>query len=291
MTIPYHVAIGSSLTPQEKIKAQNIIDKTFEDIDCIYNKWNPHSEISAINRAEANKELPLSPALHQFFVQVDPLVDKTGGRFDPTVETAQQLWKNALEKGKCPSKNEIDKALSSVGWHHIHLTAHGVWKDNAKTTLDLGGIAKGYAIDLIVQRLAEAGFQSLYVEWGGDIAVKGRHPDNRPWRVLVTKWGVPGDTRTVVELTDMAIASSGDYLQNWSVDQEAYTHIFNPRTGQPLKITSQSVCSVTVTASTCLLADTIATTAMLFENIEDSEKWLESMKTHYPEMQFWVYTR
>lgn len=291
MTIPYHIMIGSRLDHRKKVQAQKIIDDTFEEINRIFNKWNPHSEISSINNAEANFEHTLSPSLRQFLLQVDALVTETDGRFDPTVESAQQLWKTALARGERPTQSQIDRILPSLGWHRIHITQTGLWKENKNTTLDLGGIAKGYAIDLIALRLKESGFHNLYVEWGGDIAVKGRHPENRPWRVLVTKWGVPGDTRSVVELNDMAIASSGDYLQNWIIEEEAFTHIFNPITGSPLKITPHSICSVTVTASNCLVADAIATTAMLFETKTDAENWLESIKADHPELQYWVFTR
>lgn len=291
MTVPYRITIGSPLSSRQKTEVQNIIEQTFDEINNIYNKWNPHSEISALNRAEANKEHPLSPALYQFLVQVEELVNQTEGRFDPTIEPMQKLWKNAFGKGVFPSQSEIDTLLPSVGWHHIHLTANGIWKDDSRSSLDLGGIAKGYAIDLIAQRLEKAGYRNLYVEWGGDIAVKGQHPEGRPWRVLVTKWGAPDDTQTVAELKNLAIASSGDYLQNWSIEGNVYTHIFNPCTGEPMKITRQSICSVTVVASNCLLADTIATTAMLFGTKQEAEEWLEHLKNRYPELQYWVYKR
>ncbi len=291
MTIPYHITVGHSLSSSEEENVRTIISQTFDEIDRIYNKWNPASEISAINRAKANVKLPISPELYRFLIEVDAFYTLTDKRFDPTVEPVQQLWKSALEKNRLPKQEEIDKQLASVGWSSVHFTDREIWKEQGNTSLDLGGIAKGYAIDLILQRLHEAGYENLYVEWGGEIAAKGEHPDQRPWRILVTKWGIPGDTDIVVELHNMAIASSGDYLQNWTVDGVSYSHIFNCRTGQPIKMTNRSICSVTVTASSCLIADTLATAAMLFQSREEAESWLENIKEQYPKMQYWVYMR
>lgn len=291
MTIPYHIIIGNPLTKKERSSVQEIIHDTFHEIDQIYNKWNSGSELSLINQAQAFKEIPLSPKLYQFLLLVDEMVALSSGKFDPTIEPVQQLWKRSLEEGSVPAHSEIEQKLLCVGWEKFHYTSDQLWKEHADCSLDLGGIAKGFAIDLIVQRLWDAGYENTYVEWGGEISTRGEHPDHRPWRVLVTKLGVPGDTQTIVELRDNAIATSGDYLQNWLVEGKTYSHIFNPHSGVPLEVTEESICSVTIVAPSCMLADTIATTAMLFATKEDAETWLQKLQKIYPELQFWVFTR
>lgn len=290
MTIPYHIIVGCPLAPSQLQTIQTIIDQTFDEVNRVYNKWNPSSELSQINDAQAFQVIPLSSNLYQFLLLVDEMVALSDGRFDPSVEPVQKLWKESLENQMLPAQVDLEERFSSVGWDTFHFTPDQIWKEHANSSLDLGGIAKGFAIDLIAQRIKESGYENIYVEWGGEIATRGEHPDQRPWRVLVTKYGVPGDTQTIVELHDNAIATSGNYLQNWTVDQTSYCHIFNPKNGSPLQITQDSICSVTIVAPTCLLADTIATSAMLFQTKEEAETWLASLKDIYPELKYWVYT-
>ncbi len=207
------------------------------------------------------------------------------------IEPVQQLWKSHLESGKIPPDQMLAEHKQYIGWKKLHFKDKTITKDHQKTSLDLGGVAKGYAIDLIAEKLDRLGFHNLYVEWGGDLTTKGKHPDGRPWRVLVTKWGMPGDTNTVVELSGNAIASSGDYLQNWTVKNSVYTHIFNPDSGDPLKVSDNSICSVSIAAPTCLLADTIATAAMLCKTPEEAVKWLKKVQMKHPTLRYWVFTR
>jgi FAD:protein FMN transferase len=291
MTIPYRIVIGRELNQQEISHVQKILNQTFDEINAIYNKWNPKSEISRLNKAKGHISIPLSSELHRFLIETGTYVELTKGKFDPAIEPIQQLWKQSLEKGALPSQNDLESCASCCGWDKLHFEDHTLWKEHSMTSIDLGGIAKGYAIDLIGNRLYSDGFLNLYVEWGGEILAKGHHPDKRPWRVMITKWGVPGDGNTVVELHDEAIASSGDYLQNWKLGDKTYSHIFDPTQGKPLEITARSICSVTIVAPTCTIADTLATTAMLFESPEESINWLAEIKRLYPDISYWVYSR
>ncbi|MFZ0566176.1 MAG: FAD:protein FMN transferase, partial [Chlamydiales bacterium] len=151
---------------------------------------------------------------------------------------------------------------------HVHLKGNLFIKDHDLTELDVGGIAKGYAVDLLVERLEEAGFQSIYVEWGGEIRTKGFHPSGREWRVSLM--GL--DT---LDLSNKSIAASGSCFQKWSVDNTSYTHIIDPQTKQPIKVTEYSITRVHVISQTCLQADALATALMLFNSTDEAEKWAE----------------
>lgn len=291
MTIPYRVIVGSSLDPQSKQEVESIISGTFDKIDRIYNKWNPKSELSKLNQAKAQTKILLSKELYAFLLNTETFVHLSYGRFDPTIEPLQQLWKGKLAKNTLPVHAEIDHTSKICGWDQIHLESGYAWKNHDLTSIDLGGIAKGYAIDLITERLVENGYDSVFVEWGGEIRTHGIHPDNRPWKVMVTKWGIPGDSDQVIELDHCAIASSGDYLQNWTVDRITYTHIIDPIEKTPLLMRNDTICSVTVVAKDCMLADTLATTAMLFRYPEKADLWLKEVKETFPEIQYWIFTR
>ncbi len=146
----------------------------------------------------------------------------------------------------------------------FHLEENCFWKEKNETKLDLGGVAKGYGVDLILERLQENGFHNIYVEWGGEIRVAGRHPANRPWKIAI----LGGEE---MELNDEAIATSGSYQQNWIIDGVLYTHITDPKTQKPL--TNPPITSASVRTPTCMEADAIATALMLIPSIKKAEDW------------------
>ncbi|MCC5831765.1 MAG: FAD:protein FMN transferase [Chlamydiales bacterium] len=255
MTMAYTVKIGD---PDPDLSlAESIILSTFSEINALYNNWNPHSEISKLNRLPAGVKYPLSPQLAAFLRQIDRIVSLTEQRFDPTVAPV----KESLLKG------EIQSETAAVGWDKIHLEGDLFWKEYDQTALDLGGAAKGYAVDLILEQLQEAGFRNLFVEWGGEIRAAGSHPEGRPWKVAI----LGGET---LELHEEAIATSGSYLQNWTVGEAQYTHIIDPKTKLPLS--DPSITSASVVTRTCFEADALATALMLFSSQQEAYEWAKA---------------
>lgn len=297
MTIPYRIIVGQELSTEERQKIEKVIQETFDEINAIYNKWNPHSEISKINRLPAYHSIKISPQLEKFLSKVNEIVSLSHGFFDPTIEPIQELWKKSLIQGKEPSLDQINHALSKVGWNKIHLANGILYKEKAEIKLDLGGIAKGYAVDLLMERLEMEGYHNLYVEWGGEIRTLGNHPAGRPWTIFISMLADTNPDNAVahLSLSNQAIATSGDYLQYWTIKKndsfEIYFHIFNPKTGFPLKMGPGSIASASVVASTCLMADAFATIAMLQPSIDDAKKWADEIKESHPEMQFWFVSR
>ncbi len=240
-----------------------LIVSAFEEIHQIYNNWNPQSEISRFNALPAFQPHTLSKELAAMLLAVDRLVHLTDGRFDPTVEPLARLWKASLCMGELPNLTESPR----IGWHHIHFDGETVWKDQEGVAIDLGGIAKGWAVDQILERVENAGYDHLYVEWGGEIRVKGRHPSGRAWRVAIL--GGPS-----LELKNQAIATSGSYRQNWTIDGVSYTHIIDPRSKEPLQ--APCIQSVSILAPTCMEADALATALMLFSSAKQAKSWADS---------------
>jgi thiamine biosynthesis lipoprotein len=291
MTIPYRILIGKDLTFFEKKRIQSIIDDAFHHIDQTYNYWNPYSEISRLNQLKGLKKQKISAEMMSFLERTSQIVQLTEGRFDPTVRPLYQLWKTNMDKGYTPTSNEIEALLPAIGWKHIHYSEGFFWKDHDATSLDLGGIAKGYCVDLIAERLRSAGYENFYIEWGGEIFAGGKHPDDRPWRIYISKNGNPDveEALAIVDLNDAAIATSGNYYQNWVVKTEAktikYTHIINPKTGYPLESDHRSITSASVEAPNCMLADALATALMMpSENLD----WIEEIKKEYPTILYWL---
>jgi thiamine biosynthesis lipoprotein len=298
MTIDYHVTIGAPLTPLQKEEVRQIIDGTFNEIDFIYNKWNPLSEVSQLNQLNALETRPLSTGLHQFFRRVDELVSLSGGRFDPTLEPLQKLWAESLEKGERPNESQINELKSCLGWDKISFLNGIFHKTDARTRLDFGGIAKGLAVDLLVERLNKAGFSDVFIEWGGEVRASGQHPDDRPWNLLINR---PGDTEWVnpvdcVALNDLSIATSGDYFQQWTIqgldgEPVTYYHVFNIRTLSPQIAKKNSVVSASFMTTDCVTADALAKVLMLFDSDNERLEWLESIQDEVPSLSCWILKR
>lgn len=292
MTIDYHILVDS--TPAQRQSIQQIIASSFDEIDSIYNKWNPYSELSAINRQPAGTPIPLSPKLKKLLTLTDKVVKLSNGRFDPTIEPVQQLWKKHLTAGSLPSIEELEPLKTVTGWDKIRIENNTLTKASDGVCLDLGGIAKGYGVDLIVENLNQAGFANVFVEWGGEIRASGKHPEGRPWRIFISRLesNDPQHAIAHIDLQDQAIATSGDYLQNWTIErngaQSTFFHIIDPITLHPLQKLPASIAGTSVTAPSCALADGLATAGMMFISVDEARSWAENIKKEYPDLSFWI---
>lgn len=299
MTIPYSIIIGGRLSNKDTQSVFQVIHSTFAEVNDIYNKWNPKSELSRLNDLKAGVRVPLSPQLEHLLSLTNHIVELSDGRFDPTIDPLQKLWADKFILGEEPSPAEIQKIVPAIGWNKIHFANGIFYKDNDLTRLDLGGIAKGYCVDLLVERLNKTGFANVFVEWGGEIRASGQHPDNRPWKVFISRLGDtdPNQAIATLSLKDQAIATSGDYLQNWTIQRVGtgevitYFHIIDPRSYHPLVMTPESVASASVLAPTCALADGLATAAMLFPSLEQAQAWADTLTQKEPDLRFWLISR
>lgn len=287
-----------SIDGQEKEEIQHIITATFHEIDAIYNKWNPESELNRINRLPARTLFILSPELYQFLSRLDSFVQLSGGRFDPTIEPLQTLWKERLEQGIQPNEQEINALKPFIGWHTIHLAGGTLYKEDSRTQLDLGGVAKGLCVDLLIERLHAVGLNHLFVEWGGEMRTMGQHPSGRPWHVYISHLANPDPSIAIaqLDLTDQALATSGDYFQYWKIKtatgkEITYCHIFNPLSLAPLESKPGSVTSASLVARDCVTADALAKVLMLFESVDEAHAWLMNVQEQFPELACWLATR
>jgi len=294
MTIPYRIEIGKPLNATQKQAVQNAIDATFQEINTIYNKWNPESELSQINRLPANQKMTLSNELAAFLKRCDYFVRLSDGRFDPTIEPIQQLWKKHLENNSLPVVAEIEAIRPAIGWGNIVLSDATISKKHARTALDLGGIAKGYGVDLLTERLVRAGYSHVFVEWGGEVRAAGRHPQGRNWAVYISNLEDlnPEHALAYVPLCNQAIATSGDYLQQWQgAGGETYFHVFDPQTLKPLKMTPFSMASASVLTKECMTADALATMLLMCPTLEEAKLLAAKLQKEVPGSAYWLMSR
>ncbi len=293
MTMEYRVIIGSGLTKEERNKIQQIIELTFSEVNLIYNNWNPQSELTKFNNSPPEKWIKISPQLESLFRKTESLVKETRGLYDPTIASAHQLWKRKLENHEIPSQSELAKVKPGIGWNNIELRDGYVRKKHLHTSVDLGGIAKGYCVDLLADRLLATGHPNIYVEWGGEIYAAGRHPSNRLWNVFISNLSDtnPEHAIDIISLENQSVATSGDYLQQWSVGDSIYSHVIHPRTLQPVIVSKDNICSATVKARSCAFADALATACMLFESTDSAVEWAKEVQEESADVEFWFLTR
>jgi len=251
-----------------------------------------------LNAAPADALIPLSVPLQDLLSLCGQLVNVSGGRFDPTIEPLGRIWKEALEQKKIPESGELEIAYEALGWNHIAIKNGIFRKDHSNTRLDLGGVLKGFCIDLLMERLQKLGYADLFIEWAGEMRASGQHPTIGDWIVQInphlTSQGKP---MAPIPLRNSAIAMSGDYEQKgWVLpadrspdgQQHRYFHIIDPLAAQPLETTGYSIASAVVIAPSCALADALATAAMLFKSHSQAEKWAQEVVDLYPQVSFWI---
>ena len=216
------------------------------------------SPLSRLNRDGILENAP--PELIEVFTISQEVSQLTDGAFDPTIKPLLSIYKAVKKTGKIPPREQIDKLLKLVDYNHIVIE-----KDNTirytepGTQVTLGGIAKGYIVDQGVKVLKENGFHNANVEAGGDLVAIGTRQDGKPWKIGIRN-PRSEDLRKMdtIELTNRAIATSGDYMQYFTDDRKVH-HIINPKTGfSPVNTASSSIL-----APTLVWADALATATMV----------------------------
>jgi thiamine biosynthesis lipoprotein len=182
----------------------------------------------------------------------------TSGAFDPTLGQLVQLWGFGNENPRLPGAEEIRSALEWTGYGRIPET--GCCPEGPKVWLDLGGVAKGYAVDEAVRILRVGGIESGIVNAGGDLRSFGSKPGKRSWKIGVQHPDNPQEMAGVLEVEEVSVATSGDYQRYFERDGVRYHHILDSKTGYPAR---SGIRSATVLAPDCALADALATAAFV----------------------------
>lgn len=183
------------------------------------------------------------------------ICDFTDGAFDPTVYPIVKLW-DISNGGRVPTSEEINEALTHVGYEKLSLEEGFLSKSDGKTELDLGGIGKGYAVEKVTDYLKESGISYGLCSFKSTVGVFGHKPDNTDFTVTVCD---PRDTSSnvlSVSLSDGFISSSGDYERFFEFDGVKYHHIFDRNTGYPAK---SDIRSVTVLSDKGSYSDALST--------------------------------
>ncbi len=266
MGTTYHISV---LADSEKVTdgLQEKIDQKLEDINQSMSTYRPDSEISRFNALQkADAKFAVSEDFLEVLMVSRTVYLLTGGAWDGTVNPLVKLWGFMSEKlpTTIPDQKDIEGMLHRIGFDKIIISHEGyILKKDPEITLDLASIAKGHGVDRVAQLLLDSGFKNFIVEIGGEVYAAGRNMEGDLWRVGINTpdKNAPVDkVYKVITLSDMAMATSGDYRNLIEIDGKSYSHIIDPTTGYPVK---NHVVSATIIAQTCTFADGLATAAIV----------------------------
>ncbi|MCX7973076.1 MAG: FAD:protein FMN transferase, partial [Candidatus Aminicenantes bacterium] len=194
-----------------------------------------------------------SPEVRQLFLSAKKIYEDSEGAFDLTVGILAEIWGFRSKSYRLPEKEEITRALKFVGMDKIKEEETSLNIPEG-IILDWGGIAKGWGVDQAFLALKEIGINQGFINAGGDLICWGKNPENKAWRI-----GLKHPRRSgflgVIEISDLAVATSGDYQRFFEVQGQRYHHIFNPQTGYP----ARGKQSVTVIGPKTTICDALAT--------------------------------
>lgn len=225
-------------------------------------RFLPGSEVAGINKSAGKGHIKISPETYEILSYSLFISRKTQGLFDITISPLVDLWdyKHSLH---APKKREVRRVLSLVSYHDLVLNSEektaGLGKPGQ--SIDLGGIAKGYASDCIIDLLRKYNVTSAFVNIGGNVSTLGNKPDGTSWSVGIRHPRREGCLLGAVKVTGKAVVTSGDY-ERYFIDREGkrWHHILSPVTGYPAEA---GLISVTVAADSAMTADALSTAVFI----------------------------
>jgi len=244
-------------------------------IDRLMSHYKPESPLSRINREAARGPVAVDPELFDFLAECLRYSRESDGAFDVTVGPLMKAWGFFEGDGRVPSAPELAAARAGVGYGHVILDAEArtVRFDRPGVELDLGGIAKGYAVDRAVAVLRQRGVVAALVSAGGStLYALGAPPREDGWEVKVRDPVDPSRVAYTTRLRDRALSVSGRHEKSFEVDGVTYSHIMDPRTGRP----AQGVLGVVVTTGTGTAGDALDD-AFYVLRVEKTRGYLERL--------------
>lgn len=263
MGTSYRVKIADAQAADEApLRAE--IEAVLADVDRRLSTYRQDSEISRFNRAPAEEWFAVSPATAEIVAAAQKLNRESEGALDVTVGPLVRLWHfgpDTIAKAESPAEiappQEAAWQMARAVVGHQHLAVRhdppALRKQIAGLEVDLSSVGEGYAIDQLAAAVERHGHKNFLVELGGEVRASGHGPSGKPWRIAIARPDEShADTAQIVELSNAAVATSGDYHRYFEYNGRRYSHIIDPATGRPIE---HKLAAVTVAADSALVAD------------------------------------
>jgi len=242
----------------DKGVAPEAATQAFERILEVEAAAHPSEEGSPLFQVKQGKGARIEGDLARILETAMDVSRATSGAFDPTLGDVVHLWGFGRDDPHLPGPKEIELALDNAGYDQV--PTGQCCPEGPDIWFDLGGVAKGYAVDEAVRALKEAGVKAGIVNAGGDLRSFGIRPRRGFWKIGVQDPDNPQELAGVLEVKEAAVATSGDYQRYFEEDGVRYHHILDPATGYPA---NSGLRGTTVTAPDCATADALATAAFV----------------------------
>lgn len=259
MGTSFNVVAANVPTRVDKPDVTTAINSALAEVNSQMSNWDPDSEISLFNARPATEPVAVSKALGDVMSAAASVHDASGARFDTTVGPLIELWGfGASGTTKVPGEADIAAAMARSGHANTLEVGQGTLRKTLPgTQVYLAAIGKGFGADAVGRALESLGIHDYMVEIGGDLYASGHNPERLPWQIgIEAPKANSRDVLDVVGISDLGLASSGDYRNFFEHDGKRFSHIVDPRTGRPVK---HSTASATVLAENAMLADAWAT--------------------------------
>lgn len=226
-------------SPEQAEAGRRAAFDVMREVDDLMSDYKPDSELSRLSRAAGKGPQPVSLPLYEVLDASLRTAELSGGAFDITAGPLVRLWRKSRKELKLPSPEEIQAARALVDYRQLVLDPRRRTAELRKEgmTLDLGGIAKGYACDRALLALKSRGISRALVDTGGGMALGDPPPGKDGWRI-----GMLGDSTKVLVLSRCGVSTSGDVEQFVEIGGKRYSHIIDPSTG--LGLTNQAMATV-----------------------------------------------
>lgn len=274
------------ITYQSKENLKPEIEAALQKVD---NSLSPFNKQSVITHVNNNENMEVDSLFTQVFQLSKEISEETHGAFDITVAPLVNAWGFGFKNATNVTDAVIDSLQEFVGIDKIDLINGKIVKKDPRVILDCSAIAKGYGVDCVARLLDSKGVKNYMIDIGGELVMKGKNPKMETWRIGINKpiddsLSVNQELQTVLEITDVGLATSGNYRNFYYKDGKKYAHTIDPRTGYPIQ---HNILSSTVVAKDCATADAYATSFMVLG--------LDSAKTicnAHPELDaYFIYTK
>lgn len=290
-TMPYQHDTGFvfgtiyNITYQSDKNLKTEIEAELKKVDGSLSTFNTSSIISRINR---NEDVKVNGMFADVFGIARKVSAETNGAFDITVAPLVNVWGFGFKNDTPPTKHTIDSLRQITGYEKVALVGSKVMKKDKRVMLDCSAVAKGYGSDVVARFLRSKGIDNFMVEIGGEIVTRGINEKRLPWKIGVTKptddsLSTNKELQTVLNVTNKAMATSGNYRNFYYKDGKKYAHTIDPKTGYPVQ---HNILSATVLADNCATADAYATAFMVL----GLDKTKDILERHPELMAYLIYS-
>ena len=239
------------------------VQEAFNIVNEKCNIYNPESELSKLNATAAQEPFECSDLLWNLLIQSKYFYDLSDGALDVTIKPLMCLWGFFKEDAVYPNKEEIAETVSKIGMDKVIFDTENktVFFTNDLIEIDLGGIAKGYAVDLAYDSIKDLNLEAGVINLGGNIRCLPNPPPGRETYIIGVRDPFDKDDimSGTLRILNESLATSGNYERFVVIDEKRYTHIMNPKTGYPVK----DMAAVTIVSPSALWADALSTAVFI----------------------------